>query len=452
MRRFKATIALLALILQIGLCTDMQPNPLKESEAHRMPNVILITTSSLRADHVGCMGYQRDATPNFDSFAKRNCLFEYAFAVSSWMMPAHGSIFTSLYPSFHGATHIDEKLAREPETLAEVLSHHGYYCVGFCFGPRLSSEYGFAQGFDLYDDYSASMMLAALDIVAKNDQVDINKERSNNTANAAAIRWLNNNTHTPFFLFVHYYDNHWDYLPPSPYNTLFDPDYTGQIDGHQIAREPLYSNPPEERDIQHMIALYDGEIRQTDADLGELIRFIEKKGLLDNSIVVVMGDHGEQFYEHGHTSHHGLWDELIHIPMIVSLPENQNQARVIDGLVSQVDIMPTLLDRLGIPLPEACQGKSFLPLLRGQANSMREFVFAEYTGGAVGDCYAVRSRTHKYLFQGEQAYLFDFETDPREQMQVPLMKPSQQAEPYIQFYSKWRNTQSRPEDVLLNSP
>ncbi len=125
--------------------------------------------------------------------------------------------------------------------------------------------------------------------------------------------------------------------------------------------------------------------------------------------------------------------------MIVSLPENNNQSKVIDGLVSQVDIMPTLLGRLGIPIPEACQGKSIMPLLRGQETCIQEFVFAEYTGGAIGDCYAVRSPSHKYLVQGEEAYLFAVEFDPHEQRRAPLTKASQQTEPYVRFYSKWRN-------------
>ena len=125
-------------------------------------NVILITISTLRADHVGALGYERDTTPRLDAFAKENILFRNAFATSGWTMPAHGSIFTSLYPGRHGATHIDKKLSDEHLTLAEILSENGFYCTGFSCNPRLNREYGYALGFDFYDDFSVSIMLESL--------------------------------------------------------------------------------------------------------------------------------------------------------------------------------------------------------------------------------------------------------------------------------------------------
>lgn len=381
-------------------------------------NVILITISSLRADHISCLGYERNTTPNFDAFGQENVLFRNAFATSGWMMPAHGSIFTSLYPSVHGATHIDRRLGNEHYTLAEILRDNGYYCVGFCCNPRLDQEHDFAQGFDIYDDYSASMMLHSLTF-ANGEALDINKQRTNDLINDAAIGWLQNNTRKPFFMFVHYYDNHWDYLPPLPYYELYDPGYDGPIDGTNIAREPLFSNPPSQIDIQHIIALYDGEVKQTDNDLGEMLKYLGDKGILDNSIVIVMGDHGEQFYEHGHTSHHGVYEELIHIPLAVSIPGTKAKGRIIDSLVSQVDILPTILDYLQIPLPDECQGKSFKPLIEGRVEAVNEFVFAEYTGGAAPDSYAVRSARYKYCqMAGSEPFVYDLVGDPGERNKI----------------------------------
>jgi len=381
------------------------------------PDVILITISTLRADRVGGFGYERDTTPSYDGFASQNVFFKKAFATSSWMMPAHGSIFTSQYPSAHGATHIEKVLGGEHSTLAEVLREKGYFCVGFCCGPRLSEEYGFARGFDLYDDYSVSLML---DSVTFGDErsIDIDGCRTNNLINSAAIRWLENNTHKPFFMFVHYYDNHWDYLPPAPYDRLYDPDYEGPIDGTQIAREPLYSNPPDKRDIRHIVALYDGEVKKTDKNLAEMLEFLQARRLLESSIVIVLGDHGEQFYEHGHTSHHGLFEELIHIPLAVSIPDTQVKGRVIDSLVSQVDIMPTVLDYLEIPIPDRCHGKSLKPLIEGKVNTVNQFVFAEYTGGAVPDTYALRSTRYKCFEQSGDWFAYDLLQDPTEQHRI----------------------------------
>lgn len=396
---------LISFVLSIVLlCTGTAKS--QESKIERIPNVVLITISSLRADHVGILGYTRNTTPYFDQFAKTNILFTHAFATSGWMMPAHGSIFTSLYPHKHGATHIDRKLSGSCLTLADVLKENGFYCAGFCCNPRIDEEYGFAQGFDLFDDYSVLIMLESL-LIENNEPIDINRQRTNALINDAAIGWLQNNTHKPFFLFVHYYDNHWDYLPPPPYDRLYDPNYEGSIDGTNISKEPLYSNTPSKRDIEHIIALYDGQVKQTDNDLGQMLEFLNKTGVTENSIIIIMGDHGEQFYEHGHTSHQGLYEELIHVPMAISIPDKQAKGKVIKSLVSQMDIMPTILDYLGINTPETCLGISLKPLILGQAASVRDYIFAEYTGGAVPDCYIVRSSHYKYFQAGKDSFVYD---------------------------------------------
>jgi arylsulfatase A-like enzyme len=388
---------------------------IKSSKPVLLTNVILITISTLRADHTGCLSYKRDTTPNLDELGKQAVLFRNAFAASGWTMPAHGSIFTSLYPKAHGAVNINSGLAAENNTLAEILKNNGYYCAGFCCNPRLGQKQGFAQGFDLYDDYSVSLMLNSL-AFENNRTVNINRKRTNGFINDAATRWLQDNTQKPFFIFLHYYDNHWDYLPPAPYDKLYDPNYRGPIDGTNIAREPLFSNPPTEQDIRHIIALYDGELRQTDNDLGEILRFLKKKKLLDNSIIVIVGDHGEQFYEHGHTSRQGIYEELIHIPLVISVPGAHTKA--IDSLASQVDILPTILDYLQIPLPSTCQGKSLKPLIEGQTEIVNDFVFVEYTGGTAPDCAAVRSTQYKYYEQAGDTFAYDLLKDPGEQFKI----------------------------------
>ena len=376
------------------------------------PNVILITISSLRADHVGCLGYARPTTPRFDAFASRGMLFRNAFASSSWNMPTHGSIFTSRYPSEHGATHIDQRLNEQCRTLAEVLAGGGYYCAGFSCDPRLTHDKGFARGFHFYDDHSVPLLLEALRFDAA-APVEINSHRTNDLINDAAIAWLQRNTHRPFFLFVHYYDNHWDYLPPEPYRSLYDPNYAGPLDGGLIAREPLYSNRPHERDVRHMIALYDGEVRQTDEDLGEFLDALQVRGEFDRSLIVVLGDHGEQFYEHGNTSHHGLYDELTHIPLAVSIP-GRSGGRTTDALVGQMDLAPTILDYVRIPMPDACRGASIRPLLEGRTEEIHPFLCTEYTGGAVPDMFAVRSGRYKCVWRKHEVFAYDLSSDPAE--------------------------------------
>jgi len=380
------------------------------------PNIILITISSLRADHLSCAGYNRQTTPNFDRFAKGNILFTNAFATSSWQMPAVGSIFTSLYPTDHGATHIDNKFNSKIKTLAGTLKRNGFYTAGFTCDPRLSSINGFDKGFEYYDDYSVQMIISSISF-DRDENFDINKKRTNDLINNAAERWLQNNIHKPFFLFLNYYDNHWDYLPPAPYNTLFNPDYVGDIKGTEIAREPLYSNKPSDKDVEQIIALYDGQVKQTDYDLGEFLGFLKGQGRFKDSVIIVMGDHGEQFYEHGHTSHHGIFDELISIPFAISLPDS-NEPKVISSLVSSVDIMPTILNYVNIAIPSQCKGQSLKPLIEGKTSNIRDFVFVEYTGGAVEDCYAVRFEKYKFIYEKDDIFAYDLKSDPCEQKKI----------------------------------
>jgi arylsulfatase A-like enzyme len=410
-------LSLLAVLPLQPLLADGRSAPQGDSNGVS-PNVILITISSLRADHVGSLGYHRDTTPHFDAFARAGVLFTHAFASSGWTMPAHGSLFTSLHPSEHGATHISKSLKQDATTLAEVLKENGYCCAAFCGGPNLNREHGFAQGFDLYDDYSVPLLLESLQF-GEGSATDINTCRTNGLINDAAIAWLTNNTQAPFFLFVHYYDNHWDYLPPPRFKELYDPNYKGPISGRGVAREPLFSNRPPDRDVEHLIALYDGEIRQTDEDLGDLLTALKGRGLCETSIIIILADHGEQFYEHGHTSHHGVHDELIHVPLALSIPGLPVAGRVIDRLVSQLDILPTVLYRLSIPAPGPVQGRSLLPLLTGDEASIRDHVFVEYTGGALPDVFATRSLTYKCCQTSEgRVFGYDLSKDPGEQTPI----------------------------------
>lgn len=399
------------------------------------PNVVLITISSLRADNVGFMGYQKSTTPNLDQFAKENVVFSRAFSSSGWMMPAHASIFTSLYPKDHKVTHVDHRLAPEHYTLAEILSDNGYGCAGFCCNPRLDTEHGFAQGFQFFDDFSVAMMLSTLSDRAS---VDVNKSRTNDLINDAAIKWLQKNKKQPFFMFLHYYDPHWDYLPPPPYDKMFDPDYKGKIDGTGIPREPLYSNPPSDKDIAHMIALYDGEIRRTDEDLGDFLRYLRQNKFLENSLIVILGDHGEEFYDHAHTSHQGLYDELVHVPLVVSIPKTKPVKARIDALVSQEDLLPTILDYLAIKIPGQCQGKSLKPLIEGKAQAVHDYLFLEYTAKAIPDCFAVRSLTSKcFWFSKDKPCGFDLVKDPQEQKKIALADYNEEMKTLQKKLDEW---------------
>lgn len=392
----KVSLIIIGFFVLVGGCVEGEK--IESMLINERPNIILITISSLRADHVGCMGYERDTTPNFDEFARDGVLFERVYATSSWQMPAVGSIFTGKMPKEHGATHINNKLKDECRTIAEILKEKGYFCAGFSCNPRLKSENGFGQGFDMYDDYSVEMMLESLNFGGEN-KVNINQARTNDLINDAVIRWIEKNAHPRFFLFVHYYDTHWDYLPPGPYDKMFSDKYEGDIDGKLISKEPLYSNRPSDEDVQQIIALYDGEIRATDEDLGELLEVLDDNGLMSKSVFIIMGDHGEQFYEHGNTSHHGLYEELLRVPMAVSVPGGEKGVKF-DGLVSGFDVMGMMLEYAGIEPPK---------------NKVKDVVFAEYSGGAIEDSFAGIGERYKYYYKdGQGGVIFDLEEDAGE--------------------------------------
>ena len=192
-----------------------------------------------------------------------------------------------------------------------------------------------------------------------------------------------------------------DYLPGEKYRDMFGEEYDGDIDGKLISKEPLYSNRPCDEDVERIIALYDGEVRATDDDMGELLDVLKDKGLMENSVIIVMGDHGEQFYEHGNTSHHGLYEELLRVPMALNVPNGEKGVKV-DRLVSGVDVIPMVLEHAGV---ESETKKS----------KVNDIVFAEYSGGAVEDSFVGIGERYKYYYKESQGgVIFNLEEDPRE--------------------------------------
>jgi arylsulfatase A-like enzyme len=218
-------------------------------------------------------------------------------------------------------------------------------------------------------------------------------------------------------MFVFYFDPHHDYIPPKPFDTMFDPDYDGSIDGCGITDAPLKNNRPPQRDLDHIVALYDGEIRYTDTYISKLLDAFAKFDILDRTLVVIFGDHGDEFYEHGGTGHaRTLYNEIIHVPLVFRWPSEIPKGRCFDALVSQVDIMPTIFDYLGIQHKLAMQGASLKKLIEGRVSWINEYVFA---GGSNGKCAIIGIRNKMLLnhaIGGTEFY--DLSNDPREQNNI----------------------------------
>lgn len=332
------------------------------------PNLLLISVDTLRSDRLSCYGYGRHTSPNIDRIAEEGVLFENAFSSSPKTTPSHISILTGLYPRTHNVymwkmssegTYFGRRLSDNVATLAEILKEYGYTNVAFTGGANVAGRIGFDRGFEIYDETADT---------------------------EAACRWLEENGEKKFFLFYHTYYTHDPYLPPPPYDTKYDPGYSGSMptrkelmdelgiregeDWHGIW-QPLQKrfwsridlNDPADR--RHLAGLYDGAINYVDHELiGSLIKSLEKSGLLDSTLIVFTSDHGEEFLEHGRLEHNGIYREVASVPLILRLPGLLPAGRRIKQLVRTIDIMPTILELLGIPSLTTIQGVNLLPAIR----------------------------------------------------------------------------------------
>ena len=328
-------------------------------------NLMIIGVDTLRPDHLGCYGYGRDTSPNIDNLAGRSVLFENVVSQAPWTLPSFATMLTSLYPTQHGAGDIHSQAAGSYGTqmntsfppLAMMLLKQGYSTGAVINAPALAPELGVDRGFE---SYSAT---------PRWDQRTADKTTED------ALSWIDENRDGPFFVFVHYFDPHLDYEPPAPYDTLYDPGYTGRL-GRSFTREDYgriesiltEENDPHARaEWDHIRALYDGEIRFTDEAVGALLDGLEERGLADNTLIVLMSDHGEEFFDHGGFEHgHTLYNELIRVPLIFSLPGRLPEAMRIGTQVRILDIMPTVLEILGIRPWTHLEGSSLVPLMTGE--------------------------------------------------------------------------------------
>jgi len=383
-------------------------------------NVLLISVDSLRADHLGCYGYARNTSPAIDQLSSEGVLFTSCTAPAPWTHPSHMSMLTSLYPTAHGVLSIDSRMRPGCVTLAQVLQDHGYRTGAVISGGRMRPEQGFGQGFELYDDYSVLRAELVSGLVVSENPLGTTELPTSAQTNEAALAWLKNGDDRPFFLFLHYWDVHWDYAPPPPYDEAFGPEYTGTMTGTKADLDERLFAGCERNDLERVVALYDGEIRWTDLHIGVVLEELKHSGLYEDTLIILAADHGEEFLEHGGHGHgHSLYEELLHVPLVVKLPSSVQVAPLqVSDPVSLVDVMPTVLDVLDIDPPERLDGTSLAPLVKGESWPVPRPVFAE---GVVGKSRCmVRVGQRKLIrdpAKGEEE-AFDLSVDPLEQHAV----------------------------------
>jgi len=291
-------------------------------------NVVLITVDTLRADHLGCYGYKQIKTPNIDELAADGSRFERAFTVVPVTLPSHTAMLTGTYPMLSGMHDFSaNKLSAAQPTMASVLKQSGYSTGAVVAAAVLDSRFGLNQGFDFYYDH--------FDFSRLNESNLDEMERPANVVADVTLDWLNKNWQKKFFLWMHLYDPHFPYTPPEPFRT----DYAGR--------------------------LYDGEIAFADEQIGRVIRTLKEKGIYKNTIIVLAGDHGEGLGDHGEKTHgFFIYNSTMHVPLIVRVPDGSG-SRTISEPVSLVDVMPTILNAVGVETPQQVQGKSLLARIRG---------------------------------------------------------------------------------------
>ena len=364
-----------------------------ESDVEK-PNVILLTLDTLRADHLACYGYPDVRTPNLDSLARRGVLFEQAATNSPLTLPAHCSILTGMYPTYHGVRiNGNTALNEEQMTIAEVLSAQGYQCGAFIGAFVLDGRWGLKQGFQHYDDQFDLKKYKHIDLGAV--------QRPGNEVIDAALDWLDEQKSTPFFAWIHLYDPHTPYEPPEPYLSEYGP--------------------------RGLAGLYDGEIAFMDEQIGRCLSWLEDNGLDESTILILVGDHGEGLGSHGEGTHgYFIYDYAIHVPLIIVTPFEVLGGVRVSSQVRVVDIFPTLMEIAAVTLPAETHGRSLLPLMFRPQKEEDRFAYAESMSPNLqfgwSSLHSLRTTQYKYI-DTPKAELFDLTRDPGEQTNLLRQYP-----------------------------
>jgi arylsulfatase A-like enzyme len=388
------------------------------------PNIVLVSIDSLRQDHLGCYGYPKPTTPRIDAIASRGVLFETAISTTSWTLPAHAALFTGLYDSTHGVTSDQFKLGRDLPTLAGVLSDEGYSTTGFFSGPYLHQSFGLNRGFEDWHNCMSTPPPGLSEAELASSLAASHHDITGPEVAAGVADWITNAPRQPFFLFLHLWDVHYDYLPPPECVAMFESHYTGKLDATHLESNPAINASMSKRDLEHLIALYDGEIRFTDRVLGAIVQMLDRADLMRNTILVITADHGEEFFEHGQKGHqHSLYDEVIRIPLVFVWPGHLPAGIAIQDQVRLIDVMPTLLALAGVQDPPRTEGRDLSPLMRGGTLPPEPALSELLIEGA--DLRSLRTRTTKVMHSRRlgRTQGYDLARDPRELQPLPERIP-----------------------------
>jgi arylsulfatase A-like enzyme len=417
-------------------------------------NVIFISMDAVRYDRTGAGGNKDGLTPNLDQFAEEAVVFHNATSAAPWTLPSHMSIWTGRWPSIHGVTNklkmlsadqmVPTSLSPGIETYPDLLIRNGFTAVGFTGGAGVQASYGFGRSFETYLD----------------DKPFAGYEYSV----PPAVEWMSKNLDKRFFMFLHGYDAHGQHplLGISPRDAV--PEYKGTLDGsieeqakireqglatiQSPGQAPDLSGSVSQEDVAFLKKVYDKKVKMADERLGSFLAQLRSLGLLDKSIVVVFGDHGDEFLEHGYLDHGAtLCEHQLHVPMMIRFPGYARRNDV-DAAVRTIDLFPTVFDALGMQGLAGVDGTSMLPILRGKPDDRG--IFAETDYRLFVHQRMKRQKDRKLILDLEdgQKQLFDVKADPDEQNDISSSNPRETYE-LEQALRTWMDTtRTNPQDYL----
>jgi arylsulfatase A-like enzyme len=332
--------------------------------------VILIWADDLRWDHLDVYGYSRQTAPVLRRMAEEGTLFHDCLSQAPWTLPSTTSLLTSLYVTTHGVyvegASATKLLPASAKTLAEVFHDAGYATLSFVSMQYAGGQYNLDQGFEELHEFDSPIVVY------------------NNTAREYVGRllgWLEEHREVPFFVFLHVLDPH-EFEPYPPYNTLWADPYAKEKHEMYIEKADDIPTPKQLEEagidpndfISIRKDLYDGSIRAMDTEIGRLFERLEELGLDEKTLVIFCSDHGEEFFDHGKTGHHGAYSEVTHVPLIIRWPGVVPEGVEVSETVRTIDVMPTILELCRLPVPEEVQGQSLLPLFAAARRTSEEFV------------------------------------------------------------------------------
>ena len=402
--------------------------------ANRWPvrHVVVISLDTTRPDHFGCYGNTWIRTPNVDRLAAESILFTNYMTVVPTTLASHTSLFTGQYPHTHGVARNGFMVNRANVMLAEVLKKAGWHTFGFAASFSLDSRFDFAQGFDHYDETFDRLV---------GDRGADQSQRSAQAVTDAVIQYLDR-TGTPshLFLFVHYFDPHAPYDPPAPYDKMYDPDGAIDLPHYKAVYQWHKDSPGQANDLALTLAKrYAGEVSYMDEHVGRLVTYLKTRGILDDALLIVTSDHGENFWRRQDYFDHGLttYQTAMSAMYMVRLPDLKHAGTKVDQLVANIDVFPTILKYIGLNAPESIDGEAidladdkviFAPRTRfGEATKPYENVETDprWTNNRKARC--IRQGSLKYIHTPfmETEEMYDLSVDPDEAWNL-LQEPAPQ--------------------------